>query len=935
MFVVAGFAVPGWAEFRTVLVYDPSGDFNDADQSCAYSHSTGDANSINVITLATMQSLILAVDPNFGGVVDFEDYDSNYYGAGDDNFIGDDIIRAKYGIPVSKKLDIDGGPRSIGIRGPGESSDLETPISGATNSETGYMIGMGSSMGYHFVMGNIVGGAEGEKVVVFGGTILEEIDDPAGIHARAYFSDGSWVEANAGCGDATPNDQDTFFGFIAPPKQYITQVTVGTPGAWLNLDDLGFITDANGFLPSSNAGPDQLGVQLWDASSPRPGVTLAGSVALPEGGENYTYAWSGGFTGGTTTGATPTVYFTTTGSYPLTLVVTGDVNGVLYADTVVIEVVQSTSNAGGNQKEALGDAATYPGVTLEGSVNDPYNGLQGVETYTYAWTGGFVGGTTTGADPCVIFTSTGSHDLTLIVTGSIQGALASDEVTINVVEPALDAGSDQQVEKTIALYPGIRLNSTLSDPNSGETYTYLWSSLPSSGVTITDTDDADPTATFQSVVQEYTLTLLVTGTEGAYLVDTLTVNVEEDYVMVAHFAIDPNDYDGTTPANSSYPDSSTEGDPNNHTFITDAVGDGETGGVVDCGSEKAIKNDNNDPVAVHLDHAVGGFDNAAPHLDNVDAAITVALWIKNDYGRKVWAIEKLSTFAFGIDDGGDLRTQLWFAGAGDPNVLIRSKDGDDLGDKLHDENLKINADDDSGNGEHVWHHIAFTYDSFTGYVEQFLDGALIYDQDVGTGKLLETDPNKLYIGKNVTDFGESVEGLRGAMDDVRIYNYALPYHEIAGLAAMGDAATLVAAGDDVTVDPNELPYQLQGRFIRLAQGIPEVSPDEENEYFVVWETVDPNNDASKVIFTDPGDVETNVTFTESGTYKLRLTSFERLCDSDNESRNEMEITVLAASDCTGYLALGGANVADIVGDDCLVNLKDLAIVADKWGLSAP
>ena len=158
---------------------------------------------------------------------------------------------------------------------------------------------------------------------------------------------------------------------------------------------------------------------------------------------------------------------------------------------------------------------------------------------------------------------------------------------------------------------------------------------------------------------------------------------------------------------------------------------------------------------------------------------------------------------------------------------------------------------------------------------------------------------------------------------------------------MGETATLVSAGDDVTVDPNELPYELDGAYIRIGQGVAEVSQEgnEDNEFYVVWEQQsgpvndpqDPNNLEFQAIFSDPGDPESDVTFVAPGVYTLRLVSFERLCGSDNESRTEMEITVLPASDCAGYLALGGArDSGDVIGNDCSVGFLDFAELAMDW-----
>lgn len=941
MFVAAGFVVPGWADFRTVGIYDPTGaepgagpHFNDADLSGVYSSSAGGASAANVIDLATMKAAIIDLfDPNnMGGVIDCYDPDNNDGEPNSSSFVdigGNRTIRARYGVSQAKTVDMTDPWDNMGTS-EGFSGGGEMPISGK------YRFVPGTAGGFTLQIGNI-DGDPGERVIMMGMTILQETDRGGSTIATAYFSDGSWVRSVGsitGFGEPSAHTSDCFFGFVAPAGEYITQFNMGAGGGvpgWRDADDIGFITSVGPFAPSSNAGPDQLGVQLWDATglNVSTGVILAGSVALPIT-ETYTYTWTGGFDtitdNASETATDPIVTFTAAGTYVLTLNINGSVSGPLYSDTVTIEVIESDSNAGSNQTVQL-HIANSTGVILDGSVDDPYDAsdVEGVENYTYAWSGGFVGSTTTGATPTVTFTTTGDHIVTLAVTGDIQGTLdPNDTVRIRVVIPVLDAGDDVSVERSIAEYPGVYMDSTLSDPVGGETYTYTWSSVPGwTSISDNGTSTAtDPAIAYPSDIEEYALTLDVTndGVTPA-LQDTVTVNVTDDHILVSHFAIDPN-----------YQDSSREGgagDPNtNHVFITDTIG-GSTAhdGVVDCEDDHAIENSNNAPLEVHLDHTVK-FDDNLPHLDNLSAAITVAFWIKNDYGRKVWAIEKESSFAFGIDDGGDLRTQLWFV-TGDPN-LIRSKDGNGLGDDLHDDKLKINADRaaSGSNDEHVWHHIAFAYDSFTGYVEQFLDGALIYEKYVGSGRLLVTGETSLFIGKNVTDFGQGVEGLRGAMDDIRIYNYPLEYSEIAGLASMGEAATMVYAGADVTVDPNELPYQLQGRFIRLGQGVAEVSPDEVNEYFVMWELAgnEPN-----VIFSDPGDPESDVTFGSPGTYTLRLVSRERLCDGDNQIRSEMEITVLAATDCAGYIALGGVHLADIADNDCLVSLPDLAALAAKWG----
>jgi hypothetical protein len=95
-------------------------------------------------------------------------------------------------------------------------------------------------------IGPVTGGELGEVVTYFAGSLLDRDAANLAPIVTATFSAGGTVTAVATMsGDPPSNDQDTFFGFVAPPGQSIVNVTFDpTGGPYTNLDDVAFITSA-------------------------------------------------------------------------------------------------------------------------------------------------------------------------------------------------------------------------------------------------------------------------------------------------------------------------------------------------------------------------------------------------------------------------------------------------------------------------------------------------------------------------------------------------------------------------------------------------------------------------------------------------------------------------------------------------------------------
>ena len=276
-------AIGGMAQaaFDTVGVYDPDDDphHNQVDQSGVYDSHTGSAGPENVIDLAALQALIGPVfDADAGGVVDAE--------SASGSMDGQDMI-ANFGVSRAKSVTFTNTAGSIS-RGSGGNSGNRLPISGdgrfAKGSATGDFV---------FDISPVTGGAPGEVITHFAGTLLYRDNRDMNPQVTATFSGGGSVTAIADMlMNAPSNSKDTFFGFAAPPGEGIVNVTFDLAG-WTNLEDVAFITSAFVVVSKEASNPDPAdgaagvprdAVLSWtpgeseDALSPRHKVLLSENI---------------------------------------------------------------------------------------------------------------------------------------------------------------------------------------------------------------------------------------------------------------------------------------------------------------------------------------------------------------------------------------------------------------------------------------------------------------------------------------------------------------------------------------------------------------------------------------------------------------------------------------------------------------------------------
>jgi hypothetical protein len=277
------------------------------------------------------------------------------------------------------------------------------------------------------------------------------------------------------------------------------------------------ITVTNNQPPIANAGPDQTVEQTGPEGA---NVTLDGTDSNDPNNDTLTYVWN--WTGGSATGANPTVMLPA-GTTNITLTVDdGEFNAT---DTVTITVVDTEPpyvNAG----EDMTVEATSPSgseVMLHGEATDDVD-----MDLEYVWS---EGADVLGTDANLTVTlSLGTHVLTFNATDD-SGNTGTDTVTVEVVDttpPEVNAGEDATVEAGYAT----TIHGSATDLVDTE-LDYVWKE----GNTVLGTE-ADLTFTF--ALGTHVLTLSANDDSGNTGTDTVTIDAVDTTAPEINVSVSPD-----------------------------------------------------------------------------------------------------------------------------------------------------------------------------------------------------------------------------------------------------------------------------------------------------------------------------------------------------------------------------------------------------------
>ena len=377
-------------------------------------------------------------------------------------------------------------------------------------------------------------------------------------------------------------------------------------------------------------------------------------------------------------------------------------------------------------------------VSLSGSASDDG---QPSGTLTTLWTKISGPGTVSFANAGVTsttatFSAAGTYVLRLTANdGSLQ---ASDDVTVQVnaaipqnAAPVVNAGAD----KSITLPNDVSLSGSASDDGQPSgTLTTVWTQVSGPGtVNFANAGATSTTATFSAAG---TYVLRLTANDGSLQAsDDVTVQVDAEPTpgnndgLVGHWTMDGSG--------------------------NDASGNGNNGSTVGSTSYGAGQ------ISSALLLASSSSRLQVPDNDSLDITgpITIAAWIRPTTVGTQYVISKnvkssTDGFELSLSNGG--------------RVFVRFNE-DSSGDAL-----RVDSSSKYPTNGSTWMHVAATYDGSTIrlYINGQLEGSKNASFQIGTNDL------PLSIGSGDGGY----RGMKGAIDDVRIYAKALSAQEIAALA---------------------------------------------------------------------------------------------------------------------------------------------------------
>jgi hypothetical protein len=366
--------------------------------------------------------------------------------------------------------------------------------------------------------------------------------DPEGV-ALTY----SWTQTSGPSVGTITNSTAATASFTAPNvgasgATLIFQLTVSDGTLTGTATCMISVTGINN-IPTADAGSDQLVIEGAT-------VTLNGSNSSdPDYGDSIaSYLWAQDPADVIKVNITNPAAMTATFTAPalgtnkvlnFTLTVT-DAGGLQNTDTCIVNITATnaapTADAGPDQTVDEGILVTLNGLNSSDPEEDdsissyswlqlsgPTVTLSSIEVASPTFTSPDVG--TDGASL--------NFQLTVEDTYGLKG---TDTCIINVSflngPPNADAGADQVVEEgTVVTLNG----SNSSDPDAGDTITYLWKQISGTPVTLSDPNAASPTFTSPDVgtggaALTFQLTVKDTGGQGLEDTDTCIVNVSFDNI---------------------------------------------------------------------------------------------------------------------------------------------------------------------------------------------------------------------------------------------------------------------------------------------------------------------------------------------------------------------------------------------------------------------
>ncbi|MCK4629226.1 MAG: hypothetical protein KAT56_09495 [Sedimentisphaerales bacterium] len=289
-------------------------------------------------------------------------------------------------------------------------------------------------------------------------------------------------------------------------------------------------------------------------------------------------------------------------------------------------------------------------------------------------------------------------------------------------------------------------------------------------------------------------------------------------------------------------------------------------------------------------------DTIDPNLDNLRCEISLSAWIKVDEIQSAYPViiaDGDNSWRMGLMTGEPVgRLYVSYEGTTGTNVYSTTL--------LNDNN---------------WHHVAGVYDGSMAYV--YVDGILEGSSE-RTG-LIDINDLPVTIGARATSATEVERSWNGLIDDVRVYSYGISAAQVLELVAMGQGTVPTVA---IETENQTVVYMQNGAFQLDAT----VTDDTPPQATLAWTQESGPGTAT----FDPCNIEDPcVTFSEAGTYVLRLTASDPLGNVFDE------VTLIVENPtCQDIIEGEWLIMGDLSGPegspDCYVDLYDFAVLAGNW-----